>query len=95
MSRKPINITLVTFALALGIGLQDDALASDRSMRCGTHLIYAGGGRDSASMYEVLKTCGEPVAKQGLTWIYMQGGVRRELTFNYENRLQLIESFRS
>jgi hypothetical protein len=69
------------------------ALASDRSMRCGTYLIYAGGGKDSALMYEVLKKCGEPEAKQGNTWIYRQGSMQRVLTFNY-GRLQLIESRR-
>lgn len=71
------------------------AVASDRSMRCGGHLIYAGGGKDSAWMYEVLKKCGEPVAKQGSTWIYIQDNVRRNLTFNSEGRLLRIESVRS
>lgn len=68
------------------------SMASDRSVRCGTYLIYAGGGKDSAGMYEVLKKCGEPVAKQGNTWIYLQGNVHRYLTFNFEGRLQIIES---
>jgi len=71
------------------------AHASDRSMRCGRHLIYAGGGKDSAGMYEVLKKCGEPEAKYGNTWIYVQGNVRRELTFRADGRLFLIESVRN
>ena len=70
------------------------ALASDRSMRCGTHLIYAGGGKNSAGMYEVLKKCGDPVAKEGNKWIYLQGSTQRVLTFNFEGRLQRIESRR-
>ena len=64
-------------------------------MRCGTHLIYAGGGKNSASMYEVLKKCGEPEAKNRNTWIYIQGGVTRSLTFNNAGRLLRIESQRN
>jgi hypothetical protein len=36
-------------------------------MRCGTYLIYAGGGKDSAGMSEVLKKSGEPEVKNGNT----------------------------
>ena len=71
------------------------SLASDRSIRCGTYLIYGGGGKNSASMYEVLKKCGEPEAKYGNTWIYVQGNMRRTLTFNYEGRVLRIESERN
>lgn len=71
------------------------AHASDRSMRCGRHLIYAGGGKDSASMYEVLKKCGEPEAKYGSQWVYVQGSMRRTLTFRGDGRLFLIESKRN
>ena len=71
------------------------SMASDRSIRCGTYLIHAGGGKDSAGMYEVLKKCGEPEAKNGNTWIYVQGSMRRILTFNYEGRLARIESRRN
>ena len=89
--------TKLAFAAALGffifiIALQ--AVASDRSIRCGTHLIYGGGGKDSAGMYEVLKKCGEPEAKNGSNWIYVQGSMLRVLTFNYEGRLENIESRR-
>jgi hypothetical protein len=68
--------------------------ASDRSMRCGTYLIYSGGGKNSTGMYEVLKKCGEPIMKNSDTWIYEQGGMYRVLTFNYEGRLARIESRR-
>ena len=70
------------------------ATASDRSIRCGTHLIYGGGGKNSAGMYEVLKKCGEPEVKNGDNWIYIQGSMVRTLTFNYQGRLALIESRR-
>ena len=70
------------------------AHSSDRSMRCGTYLIYGGGGKDSTGMYEVLKKCGEPIIKNSDTWVYEQGSMYRVLTFNYEGRLARIESER-
>ncbi len=70
------------------------AMAADRSMRCGTQIIYSGGGKNSAGMYEVVKKCGEPEAKLGNDWIYTQGSMVRTLTFNYEGRLATIESRR-
>ncbi len=85
---------LLTTGLILAL-VAIQSMASDRSMRCGTYLIYAGGGKDSAGMYEVLKKCGEPEAKNGNTWIYVQGSMRRILTFNYQGRLQRIESRRN
>ena len=91
------NVTKIAFVAALGLFISHIALqaaASDRSIRCGTYLIYAGGGKDSASMYEVLKKCGEPEAKNGNNWIYIQGSMLRILTFNYESRLENIESER-
>ncbi len=45
-------------------------------------------------MYEVLKKCGEPEAKYGDTWIYVQGSTRKILTFNWEGRVWRIESER-
>ena len=72
-----------------------ESVASDRSIRCGGYLIHSGGGKDAAGMYEVLKKCGEPEARYGNTWIYIQGSMRRELTFNYEGRLLRIESRRN
>ena len=70
------------------------AMAADRSMRCGTQIIYSGGGKNSAGMYEVVKKCGEPEEKYGNDWIYTQGSMVRTLTFNYEGRLAVIESRR-
>ncbi len=67
-------------------------LASDRSIRCGTYLIHAGGGKDSAGMYEVLKKCGDPEAKHGNTRVHVHGSMRRILIFNYEGRVQRMES---
>ncbi len=87
-------VVFVSLALMLCLTAMQ-ALASDRSMRCGTYLIHAGGGKDSAGMYEVLKKCGEPEVKNGNTWIYVQGNAHRTLTFNAEGRLSRIESRRS
>jgi len=91
------HATKLTFVAVLGLFISIiamQAVASDRSIRCGTFLIYAGGGKDSAGMYEVLKKCGEPEAKEGNNWIYVQGSMIRVLTFNYEGRLANIESRR-
>ena len=90
MKRNAAAILIILLMNVLAI----PAYASDKSMRCGRHLIVAGGNRDSAVMYEVLKKCGEPEAKQGNTWIYTQGNMQRILTFNFESRLQRIESRR-
>jgi len=88
------KITAAVLVLLLLNLVAAPVYASDKSMRCGRHLIVAGGNRDSALMYEVLKKCGEPEAKQGNTWIYTQGNMQRVLTFNFESRLQRIESRR-
>ena len=71
------------------------AQASDRSIRCGKHLLYAGGGSNSALQYEVLKKCGEPAEQLGNAWIYYQGNMVRHLTFNHQGRLLRIESTRN
>ena len=91
-SKKIVSMSAVGLLLALVAG---QSPASDRSIRCGTYLIYGGGGRDSTGMYEVLKKCGEPEARYGNTWIYIQGNMRRILTFNYEGRVLRIESERN
>ena len=91
---KNVSGIITLFVISLIVPVTAYAQASERSMRCSGHLIYGGGGRDSALMYEVLKKCGEPEAKRGDTWIYMQGSMLRILTFNYEGRLQQIESRR-
>ena len=88
-----MNRTTVKITSALILALFSmQSIALDRSMRCGRHLIHAGGGKDSAGMYEVLKKCGEPEAKNGNNWIYLQGSMRRILTFNVDGRLRRIES---
>jgi len=87
-----IAVLLATGLSLILIGIQ--SMASDRSIRCGTHLIYGGGGKVSAGKYEVLKKCGEPVSKNGDTWIYEQGSMLRVLIFNYDGRLDRIESRR-
>jgi hypothetical protein len=94
MSNVSTSIALIVVGLIVHLAAHP-AQASDNSMRCGRYLIHAGGGSDSALMYEVLKKCGEPEAKQGNAWIYVQGSAQRVLTFNYEGRLQLIESRRN
>ena len=89
------KIAIVAAAVSVLALVAIESVASDRSIRCGTYLIHGGGGKDSAGMYEVLKKCGEPEAKYGNTWIYIQGTMRRILTFNYEGRLLRIESERN
>ena len=87
----------IAFIAALGLFISiiaAQAFASDRSFRCGTYLIYGGGGKNSTGMYEVLKKCGEPESKNGNVWIYVQGSMLRVLTFNYEGRIATIESRR-
>jgi hypothetical protein len=91
------HTTKIAFIAALGLFLSiitAQALASDRSFRCGTYLIYGGGGKNSTGMYEVLKKCGEPESKNGNVWIYEQGSMLRVLTFNHEGRIATIESRR-
>jgi len=88
---KALIITAAGLILAL---LASKAISADRSMRCGTYLIYSGGGKNSTGMYEVLRKCGEPIIKNNDTWIYEQGSMFRVLTFNYEGRLARIESER-
>jgi hypothetical protein len=94
MSNLGKSIAVIVVGLIVHLAAYP-AQASDRSMRCGRYLIQAGGGRDSALMYEVLKKCGEPEAKHGNAWIYVQGSAERVLTFNYEGRLERIESRRN
>ena len=93
MSNVSRSIAVIVVGLIVHLAAYP-AQAADRSIRCGGYLIHAGGGKDSALMYEVLKKCGEPEAKQGNNWIYIQGSMQRVLTFNYEGRLQRIESSR-
>jgi len=89
-----INIIKIATIVLLLTVVAAQVHSSDRSMRCGTYLIYSGGGKNATGMYEVLKKCGEPVMKNGNTWVYEQGSMNRVLTFNYEGRLANIESRR-
>ena len=71
--------------------LVDSAIASG-SMRCGTHIIDAGG-RHGPGKYEVLQKCGEPTARYGYTWIYDQPGrIRTTLHFDASGMLSRIET---
>lgn len=88
------RILWATIAIVLALAAAS-TFASDRSIRCGTHLVYGGGGKNAADMYEVLKKCGEPAEKMGLSWIYIQGNSTRTLTFDYNGKLQIIETRRN
>jgi hypothetical protein len=88
------NVTKIAATALILTLLASQTIAADRSMRCGTYLIYSGGGKNSTGMYEVLRKCGEPLIKNSDTWIYEQGSMFRVLTFNYEGRLARIESER-
>ena len=47
------NTAKIAAAILLLTFFAIQAIASDRSMRCGTYLIYGGGGKNSTGMYEV------------------------------------------
>ena len=59
-------------------------------LRCGVHLLEAGG-RSGPGMYEVLMKCGAPTERFGNTWIYERQGSRRIVFFNDAGRLSRIE----
>ncbi len=81
---------IVASVILLSTLLMELALAAD-SIRCGTHIITAGG-RHGPGKFEVLKKCGEPTARSGNTWIYEQrGGVTRVVVFDASGNLARIE----
>ncbi len=81
---------IVASVILLSTLLMELALAAD-SIRCGTHIITAGG-RHGPGKYEVLKKCGEPTARSGDTWVYEQhGGVRRVVVFDASGNLARID----
>ena len=81
---------IVASVILLSTLLMELALAAD-SIRCGTHIITAGG-RHGPGKYEVLKKCGEPTARYGDTWVYEQhGGVRRVVVFDASGNLARID----
>ena len=83
------SLKLIIAALFLSIIVMEPALA-DGSMRCGTHVISVGQGKDPG-MYEVLKKCGEPDQRYGKTFIYKKGSITRTLTFGGSGKLNTIE----
>ncbi len=81
---------IVASVILLSTLLMELALAAD-SIRCGTHIITAGG-LHGPGKYEVLKKCGEPTARSGNTWIYEQhGGGRRVVVFDASGNLERID----
>ncbi len=62
-----IKTLLLTFIAGFSMLMFQSAYAG--SMRCGQHII-SDSGRTGPGMYEVLKRCGEPTARQGNTWVY-------------------------
>lgn len=63
---------IIALTIFFSMLLMELALAHG-SLRCGTHIITAGG-RPGAGKYEVLKKCGEPTVRAGDTWIYDRPG---------------------
>ncbi len=61
------------------------------SLRCGSHLIQAGG-RSGPGMYEILMKCGAPTERLGTTWIYRRHGSTVIVHFNDSGRLASIEN---
>jgi len=91
---RATSAVTVFVALVLVALVSVPARADTKTMRCGGHRVYAGGGPDATRMYEVLKKCGEPQERAGYRWLYTQGGMRRYLTFGGDGRLWTIESER-
>jgi hypothetical protein len=86
MTRIAFKVAALMFGCLL---FAQPALAS--YLRCGTHLIQAGG-RSAPGMYEVLMKCGAPAERFGTTWIYKRGGSTRVVHFNDAGRLARIEA---
>ncbi|MBT8443773.1 MAG: DUF2845 domain-containing protein [Gammaproteobacteria bacterium] len=80
---------LIITAIVLSALTLEPAVASG-SMRCGTHIISAGG-RTGTGMYEVLKKCGEPTERFGNTWVYKRGSTQYTVRFNSEGAVTRIE----
>ncbi len=81
---------IVASAILLSMLLMELALAAG-SIRCGQHIISAGG-RHGPGKYEVLKKCGEPTARSGDTWIYDKpGGAKRVLVWDAAGLLARID----
>ncbi len=82
------KLKLIVSAFLFSI-IIEPVLASG-SMRCGTHLVTAGGD-DAPGKYEVLKRCGDPDVRYGHTWIYKTSHtVNRIVRFNSDGQLSSI-----
>ena len=75
--KQAIKLTLSITAFWLIMG--QPAVAG--TIQCGVHYIQ-DAERLPSTKYEVLKKCGEPVAKMGNIWVYEQtGGLKKEIVF--------------
>jgi len=90
MACKLMAFKFIGVALVLTFGFMEPAAAVG-SMRCGTHIISCGQGKDPGQ-YEVLKRCGEPTVRQGNTWIYEKSSsVARRIRFDGNGMVSAIE----
>ena len=85
MNGTAFRVVMLVFGWLL---LAQPALAS--YLRCGVHLIEAGG-RSGPGMYEVLMKCGAPTVRFGTTWIYKRQGTTKIVRFNDAGQLTSIE----
>lgn len=83
---------ICTAVALLPVLLLVESASGSGSMRCGTHIIDAGG-RHGPGKYEVLKKCGEPTARYSNTWVYDKpGSIRTTLHFDASGMLSRIET---
>ena len=86
-----MNHTKLTVAAVLLLAMILQPAFAAGSMRCGAHIISAGG-RHGPGQYEVLKKCGEPTTRFGDTWVYVESGkADRVLYFDANGNLTHIE----
>jgi hypothetical protein len=76
-----IHKSLLIIAAAILTTFTLEPAFASGSMRCGSHVISAGG-RHGPGQYEVLKKCGEPTARSGNTWVYDKSGSKHVVKFN-------------
>jgi len=82
------KLKLIVSAFLFSI-IIEPVLASG-SMRCGTHLVTAGGD-NAPGKYEVMKRCGDPDVRFGHTWIYERSStVTLIVRFNSDGQLSSI-----
>ncbi len=68
-----------------------DTAFGANSLRCGRYVISSGHSPPT-TQYEVLKKCGEPTLRNGLTWIYEDPRTAaRAITFDQSGRIMYIE----